>query len=70
MANPIHCDPRTLLKQIAIPLLQRFFEQRRELLDLPWDELRAKKQTAPIYAAWQNLPEQRRGEVRPVPEYE
>lgn len=66
MANPIQHDPRTLLKQIAIPLLQRFFEQRRELLDLPWADLRAKKQTAPIYAAWQNLPEQRRREVQVV----
>jgi hypothetical protein len=36
-----------LLKQIAIPLLQQGrCEQRRELLDLPWDDLRAKKQTA------------------------
>ena len=33
MANPIHCDPRTLLKQLAIPLVQRLFEQRGELLD-------------------------------------
>lgn len=66
MANPIHCDPRTLLKQLAIPLVQRLFEQRGELLDLPWSEIRQKKQTAPIYAAWQRLPEDRRREVQIV----
>lgn len=66
MAHPIHCDPRTLLKQLAIPLVQRLFEQRGELLDLPWSELRQKKQTAPIYAAWQRLPEDRRREVQIV----
>jgi len=66
MAHPIHCDPRTLLKQLAIPLVQRLFEQRGELLDLPWSELRQKKQVAPIYAAWQRLPEDRRREVQIV----
>ncbi|MFO0903683.1 MAG: hypothetical protein U0939_11825 [Pirellulales bacterium] len=66
MANPIYFDPRTLLKQLAIPLVQRLFEQRGELLDLPWSELRQKKQTAPIYAAWQRLPEDRRREIQIV----
>jgi hypothetical protein len=66
MAHPIHCDPRTLLKQLAIPLVQRLFEQRGELLDLPWSEIRQKKQTAPIYAAWQRLLDDRRREVQIV----
>ena len=47
-----HFDPRTLLKQISMSLLQQFFTQRGELLDLPWRELREKKSIDPIYTAW------------------
>jgi hypothetical protein len=55
-----------LLKQIAIPLLQKFFEQRGELLDLPWKELRENRQIGLIHAAWQQLPEQCRREVHAI----
>ena len=66
MARLTHFDPRTLLKQIAMPLLQQFFARRGELLDLPWDELREKKHICPIYAAWQRLPESRRRAAQAV----
>ena len=64
MASPSLCHPRILLKQFSIPMLRRLFAQRQELLELPWDYLRDKKQTAPIYAAWQQLPEDRRREFQ------
>ncbi len=48
MARLTSFDPRTLLKQIAIPLLQKFFEQRGELRDVPWQHLRETKLTGPI----------------------
>jgi hypothetical protein len=66
MARLNHFDPRTLLKQIAIPFLQQFFAKRGELLDVPWKELREKKLIGPIYAAWQQLPEPRRREVHAI----
>jgi hypothetical protein len=66
MARLTHFDPRTLLKQIKIPLLQQFFKQRGELLDLPWCDLREKKLIGPIYAAWQLLPEPRRREGQAI----
>ncbi len=59
-------DPRTLLKQIAIPLLQEFFHRRGELRDLPWDELKENREVAPIFDAWQRLPDKRRRQVQTV----
>jgi hypothetical protein len=61
MSQPF--DPRKMLKQLAIPLLRDFFRQRSELLDLPWDELRASRRIDPIYDAWQRLPDAARREV-------
>jgi len=61
-----HYDPRTLLKKIAVPLMHEFFQRRGELLELPWDELIAKRQVIPIYEAWQNLPDARRRQVQTI----
>lgn len=61
-----HLDPRTLLKQISIPLLQEFFQRQRMLQDLPWDALKERRQVAPICDAWQRLPEARRRHVQAV----
>lgn len=61
-----HYDPRTLLKLIAVPLMHEFFQRRGELLELPWHELAERRQTLPIYDAWQTLPEDRRRQVQTV----
>ena len=59
-----HLDPRTLLKKISVPLLQQFFQRQGVLLDLHWDELKAKRQVDPICDAWQRLPDARRRQVQ------
>lgn len=64
MAKPF--DPRTVLKQLAKPLLKEFFERRGDLKHLPWDELKNGRSVEEIYAAWQQLPEDRRRQVQVV----
>ena len=59
-----HLDPRTLLKKVSVPLLHQFFQRQGVLLDLPWDELKAKRQVEPICDAWQSLPDARRRQVQ------
>ena len=61
-----HYDPRTLLRLIAVPLMHEFFRQRGELLELPWHELAERRQTLPIYDAWQSLPDDRRRQVQSI----
>jgi hypothetical protein len=58
-------DARTLLKQLAVPLLEQFF-QRSELYDLPWGKIAESGDIQPIYQAWQDLPDPRRQEVQLV----
>ena len=59
-------DPRTMLKQSSIALLHQFFEQRGELLDLPWEELKANRRFELIYQAWQALPDPQRRHVQAI----
>lgn len=61
-----HFDPRTMLKQIAVPLIHEFFRRRGELLELPWDVLKERHQSLPIYEAWQNLPDPGRRQVQTI----
>lgn len=58
-------DPRKILRGIANPLLQEFFQQRGELANVPWDEL-TETDIEPVVQAWQQLPEPRRREVQAV----
>jgi hypothetical protein len=57
-------DPRRILRQITIPLLQQFFTRRGELRHLPWDELKEKRRYDVIYDAWQQLPDEQRCQVQ------
>ena len=50
-------DPKKILRQVSIPLLQEFFRQRGELQDLPWEELKEKRRVDQICDAWQQLPD-------------
>jgi len=61
-----HFDPRRILRQISIPLLQEFFTRRGELVHLPWDELKEKRRWDVIYDAWQQLPDDRRRQVQAI----
>lgn len=57
-------DPRAVLRQLAKPLLRQFFQQRGELLHLPWDDLKNGRSIDEIYAAWQALPDESRQQVQ------
>ena len=63
---PHHFDPRVMLKQSAPALLHQFFTRRNELLDLPWEELKANRRFDLIYHAWQSLPELQRRQVQSI----
>ncbi|MCG3178608.1 MAG: hypothetical protein BIFFINMI_00936 [Phycisphaerae bacterium] len=60
-----HFDPRKVLKQVSNRLLRKFFSQRGELQDVAWDGL-PETQIAPVFAAWQQLPDVRRKEVQVI----
>jgi hypothetical protein len=59
-------DPKKILRQISIPLLQEFFRRRGELQDLPWEELKEKRRVDQICDAWQQLPDDRRRQVQAI----
>jgi hypothetical protein len=61
-----HFDPRKVLRQISVPLLEQFFTGRGDLLDLPWDKLKDTHQVDAVFDAWQQLPDDRRGQIQSV----
>lgn len=63
MAKPF--DPRKILKRISNSLLHPFFDLHGGLADVPWDDLR-ETQIEPVYAAWQNMPEDMRRHVQVI----
>lgn len=58
-------DPKKTLKKISNTLLKEFFASRKELLEVPWDDLTEHKIDA-IYEAWQALEDQQRKQVQLV----
>lgn len=58
-------DPRRLLKQISNSLLRALFARHGVLQDLPWESFSEAK-IEPIFAAWQELPDQKRREIQLV----
>lgn len=58
-------DPRRILKRINNSLLRPFFDLHGGLPGVPWDELR-ETQVEPVYAAWQNMPEEMRRHVQVI----
>ena len=63
---PQHFDPRAMLKQSSIPLLHQLFQQRGELQELPWEEMRETRQFDLIYHGWQALPDAQRRQVQAI----
>lgn len=58
-------DPKKTLKKISNTLLKEFFASRKELLEVPWDDLTEHKIDA-IYEAWQALKDKPRNEIQLV----
>jgi len=58
-------DPRKVLRDVSNGLLQRFFERRGVLQDVPWDEM-SETQIEPAFTAWQDMPERDRLAVQVI----
>lgn len=50
-------DPKRVLRQISNQLLKDLFESHQHELDVPWEDL-GETEVEPIFAAWQDLPEE------------
>lgn len=60
-----HFDPRKVLRTISMALLERFFRERGQLRDVPWNDL-AERDIEPIFEAWQALPDEERADIQAV----
>lgn len=58
----VQYNPKHFLRQIPKRLLKEFFDRRKELTDLCWDEL-AEMNVDPVFEAWMRLPEPSRADV-------
>jgi hypothetical protein len=57
-----HYNPKQFIRQVPNALLRDFFERRKELAEVKWDELQ-EMDADPVFSAWQTLPETKRKEV-------
>ena len=57
-----HYSPKHFLRQVPKPLLKTFFDRRGELQEIQWSEA-GEMDVAPIFEAWQDLPEASRNDV-------
>ena len=55
-------NPRNFLRLVPTPLLQEYFEQRKQLQDLDWEGL-DDQDIEPIYDAWMALPPEARQSI-------
>ncbi len=55
--------PKTFFRLVPKDLLRRYFADRNELTDFPWDEAEDGGDVAPLFEAWQELPPAERAET-------